>query len=89
MVVSETEYRRMLDAGFDTWSALKEAGYEAHAKNVYQLRRYAIEHPPAEDTAEAATCACGCGIRIVQSERGRPRRYHGDHRKRHGRKATK
>lgn len=87
--MTEAEHRQLLDAGFDTWTALKEAGYEAHARNVYRLRRYAIEHPPPADARADDICACGCGRAIVQAPRGRPRRYYGDHRKRHGRKATK
>lgn len=87
--MTEAEYRRMLDAGFDTWSALKEAGYEEHARNVYRLRRYAVENPPPAEDRAGGMCACGCGRPVVQASRGRPRRYYGDHRKRHGRKATK
>ena len=84
--MTEAEFRQLLDAGLDTWSALKEAGYEAHARNVYRLRRYVIEHPPTVDD-DARVCACGCGRRVVQASRGRPRYYYGNHRQR--RNATK
>ena len=79
-VTDEAEFRRMLDAGLDTWTALREAGYETHARNVFKLRRYAVENPPPRDTASA--CECGCGRQIVQPSRGRRRRFYGDHRHR-------
>jgi hypothetical protein len=86
--MNEVEFRQLLDGGLDTWSALREAGYEAHARNVYRLRRYAIENPPPDDIKTVSTCECGCGEAVIQPTRGRPRRYVANHRQRR-RKATK